>query len=305
MRVTRVEMRDFRNYDRAEVALPAGPDRHLRAERSRQDEPARGDLLRLHRPLAAHLQRARADPARRERGPGGARPGGRRGRAPARGGVRAGRAQAPAPGRSRARGPGGPRRAAGGERLHARAARARQGRPVRPPGASRPARGRGLAGPRRRHARRTRARWRSGTRCSPACVRAPAAPRRSGAWDAELAARGIELMANRREAVEGLRPVFADLAARLGLPGEAELRYRPRSPATTAEELVRRARGAPVGGPGSRLHRARAAPRRPAAAARRDSACAPMDRRASSASPCWRCCSPSAPCSRSGGAGCR
>jgi DNA replication and repair protein RecF len=59
-----------------------------------------------------------------------------------------------------------------------------------------------------------------------------------GAWDAELAGRGIELMGDRREAVEGLRPVFADLAARLGLPGEAELRYRPRSPATTAGELV-------------------------------------------------------------------
>ncbi len=60
-----------------------------------------------------------------------------------------------------------------------------------------------------------------------------------GAWDAELAGRGIELMGDRREAVDGLRPVFAELAERLGLPGEAELRYRPRSPAATAEELVR------------------------------------------------------------------
>jgi DNA replication and repair protein RecF len=58
------------------------------------------------------------------------------------------------------------------------------------------------------------------------------------AWDAELARHGIRLMADRREAVDGVRPPFAELAARLGLPGEAELRYRPRSEASGEETLA-------------------------------------------------------------------
>jgi DNA replication and repair protein RecF len=58
------------------------------------------------------------------------------------------------------------------------------------------------------------------------------------AWDAELAAHGIRLMSDRAEAVAGLRPLFADLAMRLGLPGTAELRYRPRSAATHADGLA-------------------------------------------------------------------
>jgi DNA replication and repair protein RecF len=58
-----------------------------------------------------------------------------------------------------------------------------------------------------------------------------------GAWDRELAGQGIQLMADRREAVDGLRPAFADLGRRLGLPGEAEVRYRPRSPAGSQDEL--------------------------------------------------------------------
>lgn len=70
-------------------------------------------------------------------------------------------------------------------------------------------------------------------------IRAGAAgPAALDAWDAELAGRGIALMEDRREAVEGLREPFAALARRLGLPGDAEVRYRPRSPATTAAELA-------------------------------------------------------------------
>jgi DNA replication and repair protein RecF len=57
-------------------------------------------------------------------------------------------------------------------------------------------------------------------------------------WDAELARHGVRLMADRDEAVKGLRPLFADLAGRLGLPGGAELRYRPRSAATDADGLA-------------------------------------------------------------------
>jgi DNA replication and repair protein RecF len=58
------------------------------------------------------------------------------------------------------------------------------------------------------------------------------------AWDTELAREGMALMENRAEAVDGLREPFARLAEQLGLPGPAELRYRPRSPATDAAGLA-------------------------------------------------------------------
>ena len=58
------------------------------------------------------------------------------------------------------------------------------------------------------------------------------------AWDAELARHGVRLMADRGEAVDGLRAPFAEFALRLGLPGAAELRYRPRSEATDEAGLA-------------------------------------------------------------------
>jgi DNA replication and repair protein RecF len=58
------------------------------------------------------------------------------------------------------------------------------------------------------------------------------------AWDAELSRTGVQLMEDRAEAVMGLREAFAELGAQLGLPGRAELRYRPRSPATDAAGLA-------------------------------------------------------------------
>jgi DNA replication and repair protein RecF len=72
-----------------------------------------------------------------------------------------------------------------------------------------------------------------------AAIRAGRAGRGSmAAWDAELARHGIALMGERSEAVERLRGPFAEHAAGLGLEGAAELRYRARSSATTAEELA-------------------------------------------------------------------
>jgi DNA replication and repair protein RecF len=65
-----------------------------------------------------------------------------------------------------------------------------------------------------------------------------ASPGALDAWDAELARHGTRLMADRAEAVDGLRPLYAELAERLGLPGSAELRYRPRSAATDADGLA-------------------------------------------------------------------
>jgi DNA replication and repair protein RecF len=58
------------------------------------------------------------------------------------------------------------------------------------------------------------------------------------AWDTELAREGIALMEHRSEAVEGLREPFARLAEQLGLPGSAEVRYRPRSDASDAAGLA-------------------------------------------------------------------
>jgi DNA replication and repair protein RecF len=72
-----------------------------------------------------------------------------------------------------------------------------------------------------------------------AAIRAGRAGRGSlPAWDAELARHGVALMADRAATVERLRPRYAEHAAGLGLDGEAELTYRPRSSASTAEVLA-------------------------------------------------------------------
>ena len=67
---------------------------------------------------------------------------------------------------------------------------------------------------------------------------AQADPSLLDAWDAEVARQGIALMDNRREAVEGLRAPFGELAKRLGLPGRAQLTYRARSDAVDLHGLV-------------------------------------------------------------------
>jgi DNA replication and repair protein RecF len=56
-------------------------------------------------------------------------------------------------------------------------------------------------------------------------------------WDAELARHGAQLMADRAAAAALLEAPFASRATELGLPGPAILRYRPRSRATDHEEL--------------------------------------------------------------------
>lgn len=58
------------------------------------------------------------------------------------------------------------------------------------------------------------------------------------AWDSELARHGVALAGDRDEAVERLRAPFTTHAATLGLDGAVELRYRPRSSATTADGLA-------------------------------------------------------------------
>jgi len=58
------------------------------------------------------------------------------------------------------------------------------------------------------------------------------------AWDAELARHGVALMADRAEAVERLRPRFERHAQEVGLEGEPGLSYRPRSKAVDAGQLA-------------------------------------------------------------------
>jgi DNA replication and repair protein RecF len=65
-----------------------------------------------------------------------------------------------------------------------------------------------------------------------------ASPQSLGSWTQELARHGLELMADRRAAVELLSPRFAALAGELGLEGETTLEYKPRSKAATAEGLA-------------------------------------------------------------------
>jgi DNA replication and repair protein RecF len=59
-----------------------------------------------------------------------------------------------------------------------------------------------------------------------------------GAWDAELARHGVALMADREATVAELSTRFADSARDLGLDGDPELGYRPRSRAADAAELA-------------------------------------------------------------------
>ena len=58
------------------------------------------------------------------------------------------------------------------------------------------------------------------------------------AWDAELARHGIALRDDRAAAVELVTDRFAAIAGELGLAGEGELRFRPRSQALDAEGLA-------------------------------------------------------------------
>ena len=58
------------------------------------------------------------------------------------------------------------------------------------------------------------------------------------AWDAELAAAGIEVMATRASASERLAGPFVDAASALGIEDEVSASYRPRSRAEDAQELA-------------------------------------------------------------------
>ena len=137
-------------------------------------------------------------------------------------------------------------------------------------------------------------RSRSATRCWRAS--APAAPRAASlpAWDAELARHGVALMADRAEAVDRLRPRFAQHAEGLGLDGDGgaalpaalEGRRPPRRwpPSSPSASTPTSSAASPATGRTATTSRSGA----------RAASCAPTARAASSGSACSRCCSPSA-----------
>jgi DNA replication and repair protein RecF len=57
-------------------------------------------------------------------------------------------------------------------------------------------------------------------------------------WDLQLARHGIELMSDRRAALDAVAEPFAGCCELLSLDGEPRIVYRPRSRATTADELI-------------------------------------------------------------------
>jgi DNA replication and repair protein RecF len=92
--------------------------------------------------------------------------------------------------------------------------------------------------PARRGARRSYARALAQRNSLLGRVRAGvASPASLGGWTRELAQHGVQLMADRGEAVELLSPRFAELGHTLGLEGSSTLVYRPRSRAVVPEEL--------------------------------------------------------------------
>jgi DNA replication and repair protein RecF len=58
------------------------------------------------------------------------------------------------------------------------------------------------------------------------------------AWDAELALHGVALRDDRTRVAELLQEPFARIATELGLNGQGELRYRPRTKAETADAFA-------------------------------------------------------------------
>lgn len=71
-------------------------------------------------------------------------------------------------------------------------------------------------------------------------IRAGAASRAAlASWDQQLARHGVELMADRSNAVDAIKDDFGRLATQLGLDGDPQIAYRPRSHAGAPDELVR------------------------------------------------------------------
>jgi DNA replication and repair protein RecF len=69
-------------------------------------------------------------------------------------------------------------------------------------------------------------------------IRRGGSPGGLDAWDRELAARAVPLVEARAAAAAELAPAFAATAAELGLEGEVELSYRPKTEGADAEAIA-------------------------------------------------------------------
>ena len=263
-------------------------------QRRGQDEPARGALLRLHRPLVPDRQRARgacaSAPASRGWSSTPSVTATRTGSPSASSRARRSGCRSMAPPVDRLT---DSRRAAARLGLPPRPARARAGRAGAAARARRPGDRRAVAGPRRHPPRlygRARAAQRAaGARSAPA---APAAARcRPGTSSSRATASRCALTAPPRSTA--CAEPFADPRGGARARGRRRADYRPRSRAETAEalaaELAERtdstsSAASPATGRTATSWRSSA----PAAS------CAPTARAASSASGCSRCCWPSA-----------
>ena len=267
-------------------AARARADRRHRPQRRRQDEPARGALLRLHRALVPDGERARVRALRRAAHAARARAARTRGGAHELSvGFQPGRAEAAARRRRAGRAADRRRGAPAGVRLPARPARARHGRAGAAPRAPRPGRRRAVAGA-RGDAPRLRAGARPAQRAaSPRSAPAAPAAARCRPGTPSSPATAIALMADRAAAVERAAPALRRARRRAraspATPSCATARARrPRRAEELAAELAERLDVRPR----ARLHRPRAAPRRPRAARATAASCAPTARGASSGS---------------------
>ncbi len=235
MLVTEVGARPLRSLENVEVSLAEGITTVLGGERHRQDQPARGALLRPHRALLPQLGPPRPDPLRHP--PGASRgvrprPRWRRGQLPRLGQP----CRGPAPSARRERGGRG-----GG------AAPPPADRGV-PPGPARPRQG--PAGGAAAHLDRfVAARWPSRSElrrrfgqvlaqrnAQVARVAAGLAPPGDlDSWDIALAEAAAPLVQARSEAAAGLAAPFAEAAGELGLQGVAGLAYAPRAEGDATE----------------------------------------------------------------------
>ena len=259
-------------------------------QRRRQDEPARGAVLRVHRPVVPDGERARVRSLRRGADAAGAALRGRRRRARAQRRLPAGRGEAAARGRRAGR-------AADGRR----GPPARLGLPPGPPGAR--ARRAGAAPRAPRPGRRRAVAARAATRRAYSAAlaqrnaliaRDPCRPRRPRV----AAGLGRRARPARRRAHgrpgrgrRGARAALREHAAGLGLEGERG--GLPPAPGADAEELAAEL-AERVDGDLERGFTGHGPTATSSCSAARGGSCAPTARAASSASACSRCCLPSA-----------
>ena len=206
MRVTRIQLRDFRNYESAEVELGEG----LTVVAGPNGSGKTNLLEALYFGCTARSPRTSNERELVRRGGGGVARvvldlEGDDGEHRIECGFQPGEAEAPARGRQPRRQPVDGRGATARQRLPSGAARAREGSSGRAARAPRP----GVAAlwPNRAETRAGYSRALAQRNALVARVRAGAAgPAALDAWDAELARHGIRLMQDRTEAVDGSAP---------------------------------------------------------------------------------------------------